>query len=212
MKIEIKNVTKTIKENVILSNINLLMTSGNIYGLYGHNGSGKTMLLKSICGLIKIDSGFIKVDGKEIGKDIDFPESIGAIIETPGFFKFYSGYENLKTLAQIKNKIGENDIKKALISVGLNPEDKREVAKYSLGMKQRLALAQALMEQPKLLVLDEPTNALDENGVKTFHELIKKEKEKGTLVILASHNKDDINILADVKLKMDNGRLKLVEE
>ena len=207
MKIEIKNVTKTIKENVILSNINLLMTSGNIYGLYGHNGSGKTMLLKSICGLIKIDSGFIKVDGKEIGKDIDFPESIGAIIETPGFFKFYSGYENLKTLAQIKNKIGENDIKKALISVGLNPEDKREVAKYSLGMKQRLGIAGAIMMEPKLLILDEPTNALDVDGIALVRDIIGKRIQKDRIIIIASHDKEEMEKMTDEVLYMKAGRL-----
>lgn len=207
MEIIINNINKEIKGNKILSDINISLKSGVIYGLYGYNGSGKTMFLKSICGLIKIDSGYIKVDGKEIGKDIDFPPNVGAIIETPGFFKFYTGYENLKMLAAIRNRIGEEEIKSTLRLVGLDYDDKREVAKYSLGMKQRLAIAQAIMEKPEILILDEPTNALDEKAVEIFREIIKKEKSKGTLVIIASHNKDDINILADVKLKMDNGQL-----
>ena len=152
------------------------------------------------------------IDDDEIGKDIDFPKSVGAMIENPGFFPYSTGYENLKLLSEIKKVIGENEIREMIKKVGLDDKDKRTVSKYSLGMRQRLAIAQAIMEKPDLLVLDEPTNALDEEGVDMFRKVIKEETQRGALVILSSHNKEDIDILADVKIKMESGRIVDVAE
>ena len=162
MKIEVCHVEKSLKGREVLKDISCVMESGKIYGLYGHNGSGKTMLMRCILGLIHIDHGNIIIDGKKLGKDIDFPQSVGAIIENPIFFPYATGFENLKILADIKGVIGEKEIREVLRKVGLDDQDNRTVSKYSLGMRQRLAIAQAVMEKPQLLVLDEPTIALDE--------------------------------------------------
>lgn len=210
--IDIQNVEKSIKGNKVLDNISCIMEDGKVYGLYGRNGSGKTMLMRCILGLIHTDSGCVLVDEREIGKEIDFPESVGAIIETPGFFPYATGYENLKMLADIRGLITEEEVREAIRRVGLDDKDKRTVSKYSLGMKQRLAIAQAVMEHPKILVLDEPTNALDEEGVELFRRLICEEVRRGTLIILASHNKEDIEILSDVKIQMSDGRIKSIAE
>lgn len=207
MIIKIKNIEKNIKGNQVLNNVCCEMKSGRVYGIYGRNGSGKTMLMRCILGLIRSDSGTVKIDGKQIGKDIDFPESVGAMIENPGFFPYATGYENLKMLAEIKGIIGEEEIRDAIRRVGLDDNDKRTVSKYSLGMRQRLAIAQAIMEKPDLLVLDEPTNALDEEGVNIFRKIIVSEAMRGALVILSSHNKEDIEILSDVKIKMESGKI-----
>lgn len=206
--IEVNNVNKNIKGNQVLCDISCCLNAGNVYGIYGRNGSGKTMLMRCILGLIYPDSGYVKIDGSIIGKETDFPKSVGAIIENPAFFAYATGYENLKMLADIKKLISEKRIRDTMQKVGLNDMDKRNVAKYSLGMKQRLAIAQAIMESPEILVLDEPTNALDEQGIEIFRNIIKEEKERGTLIILASHNKEDIELLADIKIHMDNGRIK----
>lgn len=172
MKISVKDVSREMKSNIILDNINLEFESGKIYGLCGHNGSGKTMLLRAIAGLIQIDHGAIMIDEKILHHDIDYPPEMGLIIETPTFFKYYTGMENLQYLAEIRNKISQNDIIEALKRVGLDPNDRRTVAKYSLGMKQRLAIAQAVMEKPQLILLDEPTNALDPDAVIQFKKMI----------------------------------------
>lgn len=205
--IEVKNVSKSIKGNQVLCNVSCCMEQGKVYGIYGRNGSGKTMLMRCILGLIHADSGYIEMDGLVIGKDIDFPKSVGAIIENPSFFSYATGYENLKMLADIKKLISEDEVCDAIHKVGLDDRDKRTVSKYSLGMKQRLAIAQAIMESPEILVLDEPTNALDEEGVKMFRDIVQEEKDRGALILLASHNKEDIDLLADVKIRMDNGRI-----
>lgn len=205
--IEIKNLSKNIKGNQVLDHVSCCLDEGNVYGIYGRNGSGKTMLMRCILGLIFADSGYVKIDGNIIGKDIDFPISVGAIIESPAFFPYASGYENLKMLADIKKVISSDEICKTMRRVGLDDQDKRPVSKYSLGMKQRLAIAQAVMESPDLLVLDEPTNALDEQGVSMFRDIIKEEKKRGALIVLASHNKEDIELLADVRIWMSNGRM-----
>ncbi len=205
--IEIKNLSKNIKGNQVLDHVSCCLDEGNVYGIYGRNGSGKTMLMRCILGLIFADSGYVKIDGNIIGKDIDFPKSVGAIIESPAFFPYASGYENLKMLADIKKVISSDEICKTMRRVGLDDKDKRPVSKYSLGMKQRLAIAQAVMESPDLLVLDEPTNALDEQGVSMFRDIIKEEKKRGALIVLASHNKEDIELLADVRIQMSNGRM-----
>lgn len=205
--IEIKNLSKNIKGNQVLDHVSCCLDEGNVYGIYGRNGSGKTMLMRCILGLIFADSGYVKIDGNIIGKDIDFPKSVGAIIESPAFFPYASGYENLKMLADIKKVISSDEICKTMRRVGLDDKDKRPVSKYSLGMTQRLAIAQAVMESPDLLVLDEPTNALDEQGVSMFRDIIKEEKKRGALIVLASHNKEDIELLADVRIQMSNGRM-----
>ena len=180
MKIEVCHVEKSLKGREVLKDISCVMESGKIYGLYGHNGSGKTMLMRCILGLIHIDHGNIIIDGKKLGKDIDFPQSVGAIIENPIFFPYATGFENLKILADIKGVIGEKEIREVLRKVGLDDQDNRTVSKYSLGMRQRLAIAQAVMEKPQLLVLDEPTNALDEDGIIMFKKIIMEETVERT--------------------------------
>lgn len=207
MIIKLDNIEKSIKGNQVLNQVSFEFESGKIYGIYGRNGSGKTMLMRMILGLIHSDHGSVTIDGKIIGKDIDFPESVGAMIENPGFFPYATGYENLKMLADIKGKIDENDIREAIQKVGLDDQEKRVVAKYSMGMKQRLAIAQAIMEKPDLLVLDEPTNALDQEGVDVFRKIIQSEAKRGTLIIISSHNKEDIDILSDIKIRMELGKI-----
>lgn len=203
----IKNLTKSIKGNTILDNINYKFESGNIYGIYGHNGSGKTMLFRAISGLIRPTSGSINISGKELHKDIDFPESIGVVIENPEFWPNYTGWQVLKMLSNIKNIINDEDIEEALFRVGLDPNDKKTIKKYSLGMKQRLGIAQAIMEKADIIILDEPTNALDEDGIELIHKLILEEKKRGAIILITSHNKYDIDILSDIKLRMNGGKL-----
>lgn len=203
----VEDISKRIKGNQVLDHVSCRFEAGKVYGIYGRNGSGKTMLMRCILGLIHTDSGSVKIDGYTIGKEIDFPKSVGAIIENPSFFSYANGYENLKMLADIRKIISDNTIRETIRKVGLDDKDKRPVAKYSLGMKQRLAIAQAIMESPEILVLDEPTNALDEQGIQIFRDIIKEEKKRGALVILASHNKEDIELLSDVKIQMDNGKI-----
>lgn len=205
--IKINNLSKNIKNNLVLKNINLELEKGKIYGFIGANGSGKTMLFRAICGLITPTEGKIYINNKLLGKDIMFPESCGVIIENPGLWDNYSAFENLKTLSKIKNIISDKEILDTLKSVGLNPTDHRPIRKYSLGMKQKLAIAQAIMEKPDLIILDEPTNALDEESVNNIRNLIKKQKENGSTVLIASHNKDDIYALADVTFKLNMGNL-----
>lgn len=207
MQVEVKNLGKTIKGNVILNDINLRLESGKIYGLYGRNGSGKTMLLRCLAGLLKYGQGVIAYDGKCLHEQIAIPPNAGVMIENVGFWSMYTGFENLKMLAAIRQKIDDVRIREVIGEVGLNPADKRNVGKYSLGMRQRLAIAQALMEYPDILLLDEPTNALDEEGILLFRNLLQQEKQRGCIVVLASHNKEDIEQLADVRLHMIKGRL-----
>lgn len=205
--IKISNLNKDIKNNVILKDINLDLKRGYIYGIIGRNGSGKTMLFRAICGLIKPTSGKIFIDNKELHKDISFPESVGVIIEQPGFWEYYTGLENLKILASIKNIITEKEIKASIDRVGLDPDDNRIYKKYSLGMKQRLAVAQAVMEKPDLIILDEPTNGLDNEGVDLVRKILLEEKDRGATILIASHNSEDIDILSDKKYKMDSGNI-----
>lgn len=212
MKISVKDVSREMKSNIILNNINLQFESGKIYGLCDHNGSGKTMLLRAIAGLIEIDHGEIMIDGNTLHKDIDSPPEMGLIIETPTFFKYYTGMENLQYLAEIKNKISKNDIIEALKRVGLDSNDRRTVAKYSLGMKQRLAIAQAVMEKPQLILLDEPTNALDPDAVIQFKKMMEEEKSRNVCIIIATHNHQDIDELFDEKIYLNSGRVERVEK
>lgn len=203
--VRLLNVHKVIKQRPILTDINLSLPGGNIYGFFGRNGSGKTMLFRVICGLIRPTSGEVYIFDKKLGSEISFPESLGVIIESVGFWPQFTGFENLKIIASIKNKITATQIKESIARVGLDPEDKRLYHKYSLGMKQRLGIAQSIMEQPDLLILDEPTSAIDEEGVKLVHQILLEEKQRGATILISSHNKEDIELLAEEKFKMENG-------
>ena len=205
--IEVNNLFLTIKKVPILVDINTSFERGKIHGLIGRNGSGKTMLMKCICGFVKPTNGTITVGGKRIGKDCDFPENTGIIIETPGFIPYYSGYKNLKLLADLRKKITADDIRNTMKTVGLDPELKRHVRKYSLGMRQRLGLAQAIMENPELLILDEPMNGLDKDGVRDMRQYMPNLKEKGKTILIASHSAEDIDTLCDTVCEMDKGAL-----
>ena len=205
--VDVKNITKRYGTNEVLKNVSITCEPGKIYGLIGRNGSGKTVLLKSICGLVVPTSGEVRVWGQSIGKDVDFPENIGFIIESPGFLLQESGLSNLKHLASIRGKIGIDEIRKSMYVVGLDPDLKLHVGKYSLGMRQRLGIAQAIMESPNLLVLDEPMNGLDNQGVEHIRSLLKSLKESGTTILLASHFKEDIELLCDEVYQMDCGIL-----
>ena len=203
--VQIKNYTKIIKKKTILDNVTLKFESGKIYGLKGINGSGKTMLLRAICGLIYPTSGSIIINNEILGKDISFPRSIGALIESPAFLPNFTGLENLKMLAAMKNVVTEQDICSVIDAVGLVHSDKKVFRKYSLGMKQKLGIAAALMEHPDIIILDEPFNALDEKSVKIVKELILNEKKRGALVILACHDSASLYELSDIVYEIEEG-------
>lgn len=206
--IQVKDLNLTIKKDVILKDINVDFEEGKIHGIVGRNGSGKTMLMKCICGFVKPTKGSINIDGKFVGKDIDFPQNVGLIIETPGFIPYYSGYKNLKILAGLRKKINKDDIKEILKVVGLEGSENKLVRKYSLGMRQRLGLAQAMMEKPDIYILDEPMNGLDNEGVEDIRKILLKLKKEGKTILLISHNSEDIKILCDNIYYMDKGSLK----
>ena len=208
--IEVNNLTKRFKDAIVLNKVSVSFEQGKVHGLIGRNGSGKTMLMKCICGIVPYKNGAVLVNGKQIGKDVDIPTNVGVIIETPGFIPNYSGFNNLKFLAKINNKINTNEIRKAISSVGLDPDDKKHVGKYSLGMRQRLGLAQAIMEDPDLLILDEPMNGLDKDGVKDMRQYLLDLKAKGKTIIIASHSAEDIDVLCDTVCEMDKGVLTVV--
>lgn len=193
----VENVSKSFGKEQVLNNINFTIPPGSIYGVVGNNGSGKTVLMKCICGFMKCDTGRIIVNGKQVGREVDFPDHLGVIIETPGFIPNLSGYKNLKILAALKGRIGKAEIRETLQRVGLQPDLKKPVAKYSLGMRQRLGIAQAIMEDPSVLVLDEPFNGLDKYGVVEIRALLKELKGAGKSILLASHNAQDIEELCD---------------
>lgn len=207
MKLTVVNLCKKIKDRVILDNINLNLESGNVYGFVGRNGSGKTMLFRAVSGLINIDSGKVMLDEK-LHKDMQVLPDMGIILENAGLYSEFTGRKNLQILADIRKKITPEEVDKAIERVGLDPNDKRTYRKYSLGMKQRIVLAQAIMEHPSILFLDEPTNALDEDGVKKIRNIVAEEKERGSIVLLASHNKEDIEMLADKVYYMVDGRIR----
>lgn len=209
--IEIRGVTRRFGEDLVLKEVNLTLEAGRVYGIVGNNGSGKTVLMKCICGFLMPTTGTIHVFGKQIGKDVDFPEELGVIIESPGFLTNLTGRKNLEILAGIKKKLGEGKIRAVMEQVGLDPDGKKPVGKYSLGMRQRLGIAQAIMEEPGLLVLDEPFNGLDKNGAAQIRSLLLKLKEEGRTILLASHNEEDIRILCDEVYEMDGGVLSRVE-
>lgn len=203
--VEIKNYYKSIKSRPILNNVSYNFEYGKIYGIYGHNGSGKTMLLRAIAGLLVPDSGSVVIDGKVLHKDMSFPPSIGIVIENMNLLPQYNAFDNLKILGKIKKTATDEDIKTALERVGLKSDLK--VKKFSLGMKQRLNIAQAVFEKQKIILLDEPTNALDNDGVQLIYKLLKEEKERGALVVITTHHKEDLEEICDVVLKMTEGEL-----
>lgn len=195
--VEVRHVYKSFGRERVLIDVNLSIPPGSIHGVVGNNGSGKTVLMKCICGFMKCDRGVILVNGRQVGKEVDFPDHLGVIIETPGFIPNLSGYKNLKILAALKGRIGKQTIRETMRKVGLDPDMKKPVAKYSLGMRQRLGIAQAIMEDPSVLILDEPFNGLDRYGVAEIRDLLRGLKEAGKSILLASHNAQDIEVLCD---------------
>ena len=208
--IDIQKVQKIYGKEKVLKEVTHQFADGKVHGIVGNNGSGKTVLFKCICGFVKPTSGRILVNGDEIGKECDFPKSIGIIIETPGFLPYQSGFRNLQILASLNRRIGKREIRRALETVGLDPELKKPVGKYSLGMRQRLGLAQAIMEDPALLILDEPFNGLDKNGVAHIRNVLLDLKNSGKTILLASHHQEDIDVLCDTVCEMDGGVLREV--
>lgn len=207
MYIELKSITKTFKKNTVLDNISIRFESGKVYGLKGKNGCGKTMLMRVICGLIRPSSGTVDINGSVLWKEMDVPQSIGTLIENPSFIGGYTGYENLELLASIKGKIKEEEICVAMTKVGLEPYDKRKYRKYSLGMKQKLGIACAVMEEPDIIILDEPINAIDEKGVELVRDLLDELREKDKIIIIACHDAEEMSILADEVIQMENGHI-----
>ena len=206
--IEVQNVVKRFRDQVVLKNVSISFEKGQIHGIVGRNGSGKTVLFKCICGLMHPEEGVILVNGKRVGRDVDMPEDIGAIIEAPGFLPNYSGYKNLRFLANIRRKIGKEEILNVLKTVGLDPESRKHVGKYSLGMRQRLGFAIATVgETAEILILDEPMNGLDNAGVQDIRALLLELKAQGKTILLASHNHEDIAALCDTVHEMDGGVL-----
>ena len=205
MKIEINNVWKKIGRTEVLKDINLEFEGGKIYGLRGKNGSGKTMLMRAICGLITVTKGEIIINGKQLGRDMSFPNSIGVLIENPAFIDNFSGYRNLKALADINHIIGEEEIRNTIKLVGLDPDDKKKFKKYSLGMKQRLGIAAAIMEKPEIILLDEPINALDEKGVEEIREILFGLRSEERIIIVACHDREELEALSDEIIEIYEG-------
>lgn len=208
--IVIKDLMKKFGKTTALCGINAEFEARKIHGLIGRNGSGKTVLMKCICGLTPITSGAVTVNGKRIGKDCEMIPNAGIIIETPGFLPNLSGYANLKNLASLGGRIGKTEVREAISRVGLNPDDKKRVGKYSLGMRQRLGLAQAIMEDPEILILDEPMNGLDKNGVADMRQYLLDLKNAGKTILIASHSAEDIDVLCDTVSEMESGRLSVL--
>lgn len=205
--IYVQNVTKLFKGQTVLENVSFHFEAGRIHGIIGRNGSGKTVLLRLLCGLMLPTSGSVTVGGKVLGRDVDFAPDTGVIIETPSFLPFKSGYANLRDLASIRNVIGRDEIVQAIETVGLDPKSKKRVGKYSLGMRQRLGVAQAIMEHPKLLLLDEPMNSLDAQGVEDIRSLLLKLRDEGVTILLVSHDREDIDRICDTVSLLENRTL-----
>lgn len=205
--IEIRNVTKQFQEYKALDDVTLTFEKGKIHGVVGRNGSGKTVLFKCICGFFKVDKGEIFIEGKKLGRDIEAPSDVGVIIENPGFLPGYSGYQNLSFLAGLKKKVSRREIKEIMERVGLDAGSNKHVGKYSLGMKQRLGIAQAIMENPSLLILDEPMNGLDNQGVEEVRRILLDLKAEGKTILIASHNREDISVLCDTVVEFDKGKI-----
>ncbi len=208
MKVEVKDLCKQFGKNKVLNHVNLQVNEGKIYGIAGRNGSGKTMLFRCMAGLVRPSSGEIIFDGKKLYEDIFMPPNMGIVIENMGLYPDFTGFDNLKYLAGIKKRITDDEIREAIVRVGLDPQDKRKIRKYSLGMRQRIVLAQAFMEKQDILVLDEPTNGLDEEGIKLIRRILQEEASRGAAVVIASHNQEDILYLCDEVFHMSNGCLK----
>ena len=208
--IVVKNASKAFGKEAALQNVSMVFEEGKIYGIVGRNGSGKTVLFKCIMGFLKLDDGKVIVDDMVVGLDVDVINNAGIIIENPGFLPGYTGYQNLKFLAKLTRKIGKKEIMDAMTKVGLEPLSKKHVGKYSLGMRQRLGIAQAIMEDPDILILDEPMNGLDNQGVEDIRKLLLELKEQGKTILIASHNREDIDVLCDHVWEMDKGVAKQV--
>lgn len=207
MYLEINEVSKTIHKNEILKQITLSMDKGKIYGLWGKNGSGKTMLMRCICGLVFPSAGKISINGNILGKDISFPESVGVLIENPGFIEHYNAMDNLKAIASIEGSVAEDEMLRLMETLELDSTSKKKVKKYSLGMRQKLGIIAAVMGAPELIILDEPINALDEGSVKKVKLLLDKLKKKGSLIIISCHDRYEMEELADEIFYMENGKL-----
>ena len=205
--VKVEHLTKCFGDARVLYDVTVDFEKGKIHGIVGRNGSGKTILMKCICGFLKPTEGKVTISGKVVGKDVEIPQDIGVIIEKPGFVTNYSGYKNLKLLASVRGRITKDEIVKVMDVVGLDAKSKKHVGKYSLGMRQRLGIAQAIMEKPEILILDEPMNGLDNDGVQHIRKVLLELKEQGTTIILASHNKEDIDVLCDRVCYMDKGVL-----
>ncbi|MCC8195857.1 MAG: ATP-binding cassette domain-containing protein [Ruminococcus sp.] len=207
MILELQNVTKTIKGVTVLDNISLTMQGGRVYGFQGKNGSGKTMLMRLVCGLIKPTSGQVVINGEILGRDISFPRSVGVLIENPSFLPEYTALRNLRLLSDLRDHLSDDELKAALSDAGLDPEDKRKYRSFSLGMKQKLGIAAAVMGNPKLVILDEPINAVDDAGVENIRKILMRLKEHGSLIIVACHDREELELISDEILKIDAGRI-----
>lgn len=205
MELIAENVNKIIDRKIILNDVSLKLRSGMIYGFVGRNGSGKTMLFRALSGLMSIDSGTVSLDGKVLHKDFDVLPDLGIMIENAGLYPQLSGFDNLKRLSSIRKKAADDTIREYIRTVGLDPDDKKPFRKYSLGMKQRLVFAQAIFEDQKILMLDEPTNAMDDSGVQMVRDIL-LERKKDSIILIASHNREDIDLLADIKYRVSNGQ------
>lgn len=205
--IDIKNVTKIIHKHTVIQDISASMQSGKIYGFQGINGSGKTMLMRLVSGLIRPSRGSVEMNGKILGKDITFPESIGLFLENPAFLGGYSGFQNLKMLASIQKRVSDTQICDVLSSVGLDPQDNKKYRKYSLGMKQRLGIAAAIVEEPEIVILDEPSNSLDTDGIELLKTILIRQRERGALVIISCHDLSILQAMSDEIFLLESGRI-----
>lgn len=207
IELKVTDANKKIRGNVILEDVSLEMHSGKIYGLQGSNGSGKTMLMRAMCGLIRLNSGSVEVSGKVLGKDMAFLENTGILIESPAFLNGYTGFQNLMYLADIQKRAGREEVRETLVRVGLDPDDKRKYRKYSLGMKQRLGIAAAIMEKNEILLIDEPFNALDVDGIELVKNILREERERGALIVLSCHERALLESLSDEIYVIQAGRI-----
>ncbi|MBO5383323.1 MAG: ATP-binding cassette domain-containing protein [Ruminococcus sp.] len=205
MRVVLHDICKNIKGVTVLNHISLELEGGNVYGFQGKNGCGKTMLMRTICGLIRPTSGQVILNGEILGKDISFPRSAGVLIENPSFLNGYTGFQNLQLLSELRDHLSPEEIHHVLSEVGLEPTDKRVYRKYSLGMKQKLGIAAAVMGAPELVILDEPINAIDEAGVRNVRDILQKLKDKGSVIIIACHDREELELLSDQIFKMEAG-------
>ncbi len=206
-RIVVEGLSKKIKETVILQDVNMILESGNIYGLRGRNGSGKTMIMRSLCGLVIPDKGAVTIDGEVLHRDIKFPRSVGVLIENPSFLSRYTGYKNLELLAKLTGGISDSDIRFAMERVGLNLDKDKAYRKYSLGMKQKLGIANAIMGEPDLIILDEPINALDEHTVVNIKTELIRLRNAGKVIVIACHDREELEFMCDVIYEIKEGMI-----